>query len=451
MFRLDLKDRQMGLYFRKTAAALLAATMGLTGNAAMAQEKVRVEWWHAMGGRLGEIVDQLITDFNASQDTYEVVGINKGSYAETFAAMIAAYRVGQHPTLVQATERSFLTMLYSGAVVPAGELMAAEGYDIDWDDFVTPVADFYIVDETPAALPFNSSTAILWYNADHFRAAGFDAPADTWQELDEQLYAIKEQGVSDCSMALAGDFIWSMIEGYSAINDYPYATSANGYGGLDTEYIFNTTQVVGQVERMKKWIDDDVLQIAGQGLSPTQLFTSGDCSTFINSTATHAAVESGAEFDWSATFMPHEEGTAEPLNSNIGGAALWVLQGKSDEEQAGAAAFLDFIAKPETQAWWSGETGYVPVTNAAYELMQSQGFFEEHPTREVAILQLTRGEPTENSRGFRFGNSDQTFAVMNEELQSVWTGQKTVQQALDASVERGNQILRQYETLHAGK
>lgn len=438
--------------WKACAGGLAISLMALQlGGAAFAQDKVSIEWWHAMSGRLGEIVDQLIVDFNASQDQYEIVGVNKGSYAETFAAMIAAYRVGQHPTLVQATERSFLTMLYSDAIVPVGELMEQQGYEIDWDDFVGPVADFYIVDETPEALPFNSSTAILWYNADHFKAAGFEKPAETWQELEAQLYALKEQGVTKCSMALAGDFIWSMIEGYSAINDYPYATQANGYGGLDTEYIFNTTPVVGQVERMKKWIDDDVLQIAGQGLSPTQQYTSGDCSTFIASTAAHAAVESGAEFEWGATFMPHEEDVAEPKNSNIGGAALWVLKGKSDEEQAAAAAFLDFIAKPETQAWWSGETGYVPVTNAAYELMQSQGFFDEHPTREIAILQLTRGEPTENSRGFRFGNSDQTFAVMNEELQAVWTGQKSVQEALDASVARGNEILRAYETLHAGK
>ncbi|MFB2607238.1 ABC transporter substrate-binding protein, partial [Rhizobium phaseoli] len=67
------------------------------------------------------------------------------------------------------------------------------------------------------------------------------------------------------------------------------------------------------------------------------------------------------------------------------------------------------------------------------------------------ILQLTRGTPTDNSRGFRFGNHNQSMALLVEEIQGVWTGQKTPQQALDAAAARGNQILRQYEQLHAAK
>ena len=163
----------------------------------------------------------------------------------------------------------------------------------------------------------------------------------------------------------------------------------------------------------------------------------------------HAAVESGAQFDWGAAFMPHEEGM-EPMNSTIGGGALWVLQNKSEEEYEAIAAFLDFVASPATQAWWSEQTGYVPITNAAYDMMKGEGYFEAHPTREIAIIQLNRGTPSDNSRGFRFGNHNQIFAITNEEIQGVWTGQSTPQQALDNSATRGNEVLRQFERLNAG-
>jgi sn-glycerol 3-phosphate transport system substrate-binding protein len=63
---------------------------------------------------------------------------------------------------------------------------------------------------------------------------------------------------------------------------------------------------------------------------------------------------------------------------------------------------------------------------------------------------LSRGTPTDNSRGFRFGNHNQAMKLLVEEVQAVWTGEKTAQQALDAAVQRGNEILRQYEKLHAG-
>lgn len=439
----------MNTIFKGAALTALAGSLAVMALPALAQDKTTIEWWYANGGRIEEAIQDMIADFNTSQDDFEVVGVRKGNYEETFAAMIAAYRVGQHPTIIQATERSFLTMLYSDAAVPVNQLMAEQGYDTDWSDFIAPVADFYVVDGAPAALPFNSSTGIMWFNADHFEAAGFDKPAETWDEFEEQLYAIKDQGISECGMVLNSDFPWSLLEGYSTINDYPFGTEANGFDGLGTEYVYNTTPVVQQVERLKRWIDDGIIQLSGNGMSPAQLFNSGTCSTWSASTASHAGVEAEAQFNWSATLQPHEAGV-EPHNSNIGGAALWVLQGKADEEYAAAAAFIDFVAQPETQAWWSEQTGYVPVTNAAYELMADQGFFEEYPTREIALLQLTRHEPTENSRGMRFGNSNQWWAVLLEELEAVWTDQKSAQDALDSSVARGNEILRQFEQLHAG-
>ncbi|TKT76281.1 extracellular solute-binding protein [Aquamicrobium sp. LC103] len=433
---------------RILATSLVAGAMALP---AAAQDRVKVEWWFAHGGRLGEIVQELVTNFNNSQDKYQVVAVHKGNYEENMAAMVAAYRVGQQPTIIQAAERGFMTMLNSGAIVPVPELLEQQGHDVDWDDFIAPVSGFYLVDGVPAALPFNSSTPIFWYNRDKFKEAGFEAPGETWQEVEKQLYAIKEKGISNCSMALANDFFWSLIENYAAIHDQPYGTLANGFDGLGTEFIFNKSPLlVGQLERLSKWMDDGVLQLAGQGLAPEQLFTSGTCATYVASTAAHAAISSGAQFDWSAAFLPHEEGV-EPKNSTIGGGGLWVLKGKSDDEYAGAAAFIDFIASPETQVWWSKQTGYVPVTNAAYDELKSEGYFEENPTREIAILQLTRGEPTESSRGFRFGNHNQSMQILVEEIQGVWTGQKSPQEALDNAARRGNEILRQYEQLHAGQ
>lgn len=436
--------------FPLKSAALLAALSLPCAPAAMAQDKTTIEWWYANGGRIEEAIQQMIADFNASQDDYEVIGARKGNYEETFAAMIAAYRADQHPTIIQATERSVLTMVDSGAIVPVQELMQANGRQMETSDFLPAVAAYYVIDDEVNALPFNSSTGIMWYNADHFAAAGLDKPAETWDDFEKQLYTLKDKGVTDCAMVLNSDYIWSLVEGYSTINDMPFGTLSNGRDGRGTEYVYNTTGVVDQVARLKKWVDDGIIVLSGTGMSPSQLFTSGTCSTWSSSTAGHAGVEGAAEFNWSATLQPHEAGIT-PRNSNLGGAALWVLDGKSDAEYEATAAFLEFVAAPETQAWWSATTGYIPVTQAAYDLLTEQGFFEEHPTREIALLQLTRGgEPTDNSWGMRFGNSNQWWAVIKEELQAAFTDQKTVQEALDDSAARGNEILRQYEQLHAG-
>jgi sn-glycerol 3-phosphate transport system substrate-binding protein len=441
----------MGTLRRKmmTGVLALAAAAGFAGSAA-AQQRVEIQFWHAMSGVLGERVDEIVKRFNDSQAKYTVVATNKGNYDEVINGVIAAYRSKKQPHLVQIYERGFMTMLLSDAIVPVQDLLTEKKKQIDWSDFIKPVASYYQYKGKLMSMPFNSSTPILWYNKEHFEKAGFAAPAETWQELEKQLYAIKSKGISECGSSLANDFFWSLIENYSAINDQPFGTKANGYDGLDTEFVYNKTLVVPQTTRLKKWVDDGVMQIAGQGLNPEQLFTSGKCSTFFASTAAHGSVEREAKIKWSATYLPHEENVTA-RNSTIGGATIWTLKGHKAEEYDGVADFLTFLASPDLQVWWSKATGYVPITNKAYQVAKAEGYYTANPTREIAILQLNRGTPTDNSRGFHFGNFTQTTFALRQELESVFANKKTPQQALDDAVRRGNEILRQFEKLHAGK
>ena len=440
----------MKLDRRSWLASLVAIAGFAAAMPAVAQNRVEVQWWHAMGGVLGERTEEVAKRFNESQTKYTVTALNKGNYDEVINGTIAAYRAKRAPHMVQIYERGFMTMLLSDAVVPVHQLMEEKKYNIDWADFIKPVAGFYMYKGKLMTMPFNSSTPILWYNKDQFAKAGFDKVGETWQELEKQLYAIKQKGVAECGTALAGDYHWSLIENYSAINDQPYATKGNGFDGLDTEFVYNKTKVVPQIARLKKWLDDGVLQMAGQGFSPEQLYTSGKCATFIASTAAHGSIERNAKIAWSATYLPHEEG-ATPRNSTIGGATIWVLKGHKPEEYDAVAAFLDFLAKPETQVWWHKVTGYVPLTLKSYELAKKEGYYKENPTREIAVVQLSRGTPTANSVGFRFGNFTQTMFAQREEVEAVFTGKKTPQQAMDDAVRRGNDILRQYEKLNAGR
>ncbi|WP_071634404.1 extracellular solute-binding protein [Brucella cytisi] len=432
---------------RLLKASLLAGCAILAS--AVAHAETKIEFWHAMGGVLNDRVDELAKQFNDSQDQYSVVPVNKGSYEELINAMIAAYRAKRAPAIVQTNERAFLTMLNSSAIIPVADLMSKEGYTIDWSTVIAPVAAYYTDKGKLQALPFNSSTPILWYNQEHFKAAGFDKPADNWQEFTQQLHTIHDKGISQCAMSLPGDYEWSFLENYSAVNDFPYGTKRNGIDGLDTQFVFNKS-LVTQVERMHDLISSGVMEIAGQGVQPVQLFTSGTCSTIIASTASHAAVEASAKFPWNATFLPHEKDRT-PHNSVIGGGALWAMKGHSDDEYKGTAAFFDFLAKPETQVWWSKNTGYVPVTTTAYEALKKEGYFEQHPTRAIAIEQLMRKPNSDNSMGFRFGNSNQANVMIMEEIMAAALGQKTTQDALDAAVLRGNEVLRRFEKLNAGK
>jgi sn-glycerol 3-phosphate transport system substrate-binding protein len=127
-----------------------------------------------------------------------------------------------------------------------------------------------------------------------------------------------------------------------------------------------------------------------------------------------------------------------------------VYAGKSKQEYRGVAKFFTFMSSPEIQADWHQGTGYVPITKAAYELSKSQGFYEKNPGTDVAIQQLLLKNPTKMSKGVRLGNLVQIRDIIDQELEAVWSGQKTAKAALDEAVKRGDEELRKFERANKG-
>jgi len=132
-----------------------------------------------------------------------------------------------------------------------------------------------------------------------------------------------------------------------------------------------------------------------------------------------------------------------PQNSIIGGASLWVLSGKTDEEYAATAAFFEYLTQPEVQADWASFTGYLPITAAARE--QMAGYYAENPGADTGINQITLNEPTENSKGLRFGSYVQIRGIIDEEFEQLLSGDKDAQGALDAVVSRGDALLEEFQ------
>ena len=165
-----------------SAVALLA-----TALASPVQAQTEIQWWHSMGGQLGEWVNSLAKGFNDSQKDYKVVPVFKGSYPESFAAAIAAFRAGNAPHILQVFEVGTATMMASkGAIVPVNEVMKQGGVAFDASVYVPAVSGYYTAPNGQMlSLPFNSSTTVLHYNKDAFRAAGLDPnkPPSTWPEL----------------------------------------------------------------------------------------------------------------------------------------------------------------------------------------------------------------------------------------------------------------------------
>ena len=410
---------------------------------------VEIQWWHAMRGARGETLNKIVDAFNASQSDYVVVATNKGNYDETVNAGVAAYRAKKHPHILQSFEVGTLTMMLSGAIYPVYKLMADQGYKIDWSSYLQPVLSYYVDEnENLLSMPFNSSTPVMYYNLDLFKKAGIDLPSKTepltWDQMGDITAKLVASGVKK-GMVTSWQS-WTQVENYSAVHDLAFASKANGYEGLDCELQINNPQVVNHLTRLKSWMADNRFSYEGQKYQgPQAAFVGGDAAILMESISGIGNVKKNAKFAWDLAPLPVEASMKEPQNSIIGGASLWVMKGHPKKDYKGVAAFMDFLAQNNMQELWHMETGYFPITITAYEDLKKKGYFEENPYQEVGILQMTRRKPTKNSRGLRLGYFVQIRNIINEEMELLWNGSKTPQQAMDDAVSRSNDKLREFE------
>jgi sn-glycerol 3-phosphate transport system substrate-binding protein len=418
--------------------------------AAVVAEPVTINWWHAMRSARGKVVDNMIAEFNKSQSEYLVVGTNKGNYDETMNAGVAAFRAKKQPHLLQVFEVGTQTMMQSGAVYPVHKLMTDAGYNIKWSDYLQAVLSYYMdADGNLMSMPFNSSTPIMYYNVDMFAKAGIKplskTDSITWDELGEITKKLVEGGIAPTGMVTAWQS-WTQIENYSAIHNIPFASKANGYESMDCELLINNPQVVKHIERLSNWAKDKRFMYGGQKYQgPKAEFIAQRAAVYIDSVSGIAKLKKAvSDFKWDAAPMPVEASMKSPQNSIIGGASLWVLTGHSKEEYAGVAAFLKFLANNEMQSYWHKETGYFPITLNAYNDLKAKGYYDENPLQTVGIEQLNRAVPTKISRGLRLGYFVQIRNIINEELELVWNGKKTPQEALDNAAKRSNVQLKTF-------
>ena len=422
---------------------LLAGAFALSAGSVFA-EPVKIDWWHAMGGRLGEVVNELATQFNASQSEYEIVPTYKGNYEETLTATIAAFRAGEQPNIVQVFEAGAATLMGAeGAVIPVEDLLNQNGVEFNIEEYISGIRYFY-ADETGkmVGMPFNSSTPILYYNVEALEKAGV-TPPKTWEEFAEVTApALKEAGYVPAAQS---HLPWIFTENFFSRHNIQFATEDNGYGDGVPKLLVNNDAIKAHFTAVKEWVDAGLFGYYGAGWGDNQApFENQEVAMWMGSSASFGGLKQAADFEFSATYLPYWEAVnPNPTNTFIGGAALWALTGQPDTENKATAEFFRFLTAAEQQFFWHKETGYVPITNAAYDLAKAEGWYEETPQAEVGITQLTLpgGDWT---KGYRLGFYVQIRDIMNREYGRIMNGEASVDEAFEIIEKEGNQLLERF-------
>ncbi len=425
----------------------LGVLMLLCLQSVWASTPVKITFWHSMGGNLAPIVNHLVDEFNRSQTKYKVVPVYKGSYPETLTALVAAFRAGQAPDIVQVFEVGTAIMSNpKGVIIPVYQLMQNAKINLSAKSFLPAIASYYSNAQGQLlAMPFNSSTPVMFYNKQAFMKAGLNPnnPPKTWPEMKKALKALTKAGFK-CGFT-TGWPSWIQLEAFSVWNHLPFATHDNGIGSVHTQSLYNNPTVIKQVNMLAHWQKKHWFVYGGRQDNAMGLFTSDQCPILMESSGSLTDLKNNVDFPMgvgSIPYWPNLKGA--PSDMLIGGAALWAIAGHSKVVNIGIAKFFAFLAKPQIQAYWQQKTGYLPVTRSAFVLSQKQGYYKKYPGALVAIHQLEVKNKQAKPSGIRLGAYPQIRMLNDEALEAVFSGETNATKALNKAVKNGNQLLKAF-------
>ncbi len=422
------------------------STSGSTDTTESSGDPVKVVWWHAMSGELGTVVDELVKQFNESQDDVQVEAVFQGTYDESLNKLKTAMGSGTGPTMIQTYEIGSRFMIDSGAITPMQQFIDKESYDVS--HLEENILGYYTFDDRLYSMPFNTSNPILYYNKDAFKAAGLDPenPPKTYAEVEEAAKALTGDGVTGGSFAIYGWFMEQLLANQGA----ELLNNSNGREGLADQAQLGAPAAVSTLEWWKKMVDDGVMLNLGRKTDDTKkAFAAGQIAMTLDSTASLRGIVQAAEgkFEVGTAALPKPtEADAGKGGVIVGGASLWMLNDRPEEEQQAAWQFIKFLAEPATQAYWHVNTGYFPIIKEAYNEDLVKENLEKYPQFQTAIDQLHNTELTPATQGAVMGVFPEARQLTETAVEEALTGAASPQDALDRASAEITQKIQEYNS-----
>lgn len=412
----------------KKAGLAVALAAGLALPAA-AETELTMYYPIAVGGALTEVVDSIVSDFEAANPDISVNAVYSGNYDDTRVRALSALNSGEPAQLAVMFSIDAYDLIEQDLILPFDDMVS----DAAWLDSFYPalMANGQIEGKT-WGIPFQRSTIVAYYNKDLFRAAGLDpeAPPTTWDELIAAGKALTNDDTYGLMIPSTGYPYW-MFQALAIQNGKEVMSN----DGLTT--YFDDSTVVDTLNFWKSLSSEHGIMPEGTVEWGTlrQAFLEGQTAMMWHSTGNLTAVKKNASFDFGVAELPANVRKGSPT----GGGNFYVFKDTSDEERAAALKLIQFMTSPEQAAAWSIATGYMGVSPAAYETDALKSYTAEFPPALVARNQLENAVAE-----FSTFETARVRDGLNNAIQSALTGSKSAEDALGEAQSAADRLLKDY-------
>ncbi len=345
-------------------------------------EPVTISFWHAMGGEHQDAVKEFVSKFEELNPDIKINAIYQSNYTILKQSLVTSLQSGDNPTMSQMYENWTSSFIENDMIVPVEDFFDSEdGFSPeDIEDIFKPFLENSTFDGKIWTLPFNKSIYVMVYNDDHLKAAGFDHPPQTWEELRmmvDKLTIKDEEG----AVTRYGYAMRPFVEIFSM---FFYQTGGDYFSEDGKELTFAGADGVEALKFVTDMINDKVAYAEATYLNGP--FAAEKFSIFYNSSSGSPFVEKsvGDKFKWYIAPLP--KGKVDATLSQ--GTNLGIFKNAKKEEQLAAWKFIKFITSPENTAYWSIKTGYMPVRKSALNTQIMQDFLKENPDYEACFKQI---------------------------------------------------------------
>ncbi|WP_125708843.1 ABC transporter substrate-binding protein [Companilactobacillus zhongbaensis] len=416
-------------------AILVAVFSNILTNqsTASSNHKTQIVFWHELGGPSEDALKKVVDGFNKSQDKYQVVPKYQGTYDEAIQKILQTHGSSTSPAVFQAFDISTAQMIHSGFTTPIQDFIDKDdSFDVNK---ISPVArSFYSNGGKQQGMPFNTSQPVLYYNATLLKKYGITPPpvSPTYSDITrvaKELYEKSDHKVKGMTVQVYGWFMEQALANSGA----SLANNNDGHTGNPTEVNLNNPASVKFLEWIRENIKSgdfiDYGSGASAGANQTAGFLADKVGIFIQSSASIGQLTANNKNELGITYFPHPDGQ-KANGVAIGGAALWISNDKPKEVQQGAYEFIKYALKPEVQAQWQKDTGYLALNKDSQKSKVLQDLYKQTPAAKVPGQQLATAKPNYYNSGILMEGMQLTRQLEEIAMETVYNG-GDINKALD--------------------
>lgn len=430
---MDPLNRRQFLALAAAAAGVTAGCAGMGGGGSVKSGSGPIDFWSSHPGQSSAAERELIGRFQDRFPTLSVKLIDAGKDYDEVAQKFNAALIGTDvPDVVLLDDRWWFHFALSGVLTALDDLFGQVG--VDTTDYVDSLLADYEFNGRHYAVPYARSTPLFYYNKAAWQQAGLpDRGPQSWSEFDEwgpELQRVVGAGRSAHGWANADLISWT-FQG-------PNWAFGGAYSDKWTLTLTEpATIAAGNFYRNS---------IHGKGYAAVandiaNEFATGILASAVASTGSLAGITASARFDFGAAPLPTGPDAAPACPT--GGAGLAIPAKLSEERKVNALKFIAFVTNPTNTAYFSQQTGYLPVRKSAVDDASERHYLADNPRARVALDQLPHTRTQDYARVFLPGGDRiisaglESIGLRGADVTKTFTNiQKRLQVILDRQIMR---------------